>query len=100
MARLNDHYLTLAAENAEEDIEYVHRARVASRRLRAALAMFRDGFDAQTWKRWRKQVQRLTGGLGEARDKDVQIEFVRGVLAGLGRHGQAAGRRGAGRLSR
>jgi CHAD domain-containing protein len=64
-----------------EDIEYVHRARVASRRLREARVMFRDCFDAGTWKRWRKEVRRLTAGLGDARDKDVQIAFLTGLLA-------------------
>ena len=64
-----------------EDIEYVHRARVASRRLRAALVMFRDCFDTATPKRWRKEVRRLTEGLGDARDKDVQIAFLTGLLA-------------------
>lgn len=64
-----------------EDIEYVHRARVASRRLRAALVMFRDCFDAGTPKRWSKEVRRLTEGLGDARDKDVQIALLTGLLA-------------------
>ena len=63
-----------------EDIEYVHRARVASRRLRAALGMFRDCFAAKRVKTWRKAVRQVTRDLGDARDKDVQILFVRGVL--------------------
>jgi len=66
-----------------EDVECVHRARVASRRLRAGLRMFRDCFDRKTAKRWRKEVRRLTDGLGDARDKDVQIEFVCDVLCRL-----------------
>ena len=66
-----------------EDIEFIHRARVASRRLRAALGVFRDGFDAGDVKRWRKQMRRLTTRLGDARDKDVQIEFVCDVLGRL-----------------
>jgi len=66
-----------------EDIEYVHRARVASRRLRSALRMFRDCFPAKKLKVWRQEIRRVTEDLGEARDKDVQIAFVCGVLAGL-----------------
>jgi len=66
-----------------DDVEFVHRARVASRRLRAALGIFRDCFGRKKVKRWRKGVRQLTQGLGPARDKDVQIAFVRGVLAGL-----------------
>jgi len=66
-----------------DDIEFVHRARVASRRLRAALGIFRECFARKKVKRWRKRIRQVTEGLGAARDKDVQIEFVRGVLAGL-----------------
>jgi CHAD domain-containing protein len=66
-----------------EDLECVHRARVASRRLRSALRMFRDCLPAKKLKTWCKEVRRVTEDLGEARDKDVQIAFVCGVLAGL-----------------
>jgi CHAD domain-containing protein len=66
-----------------EDIEYVHRARVASRRLRAALRVFRDCFRRKTWKRWRKHVRRVTVELGLARDRDVQIEYLCGILRDL-----------------
>ncbi|MGO8691559.1 MAG: CHAD domain-containing protein [Thermoguttaceae bacterium] len=66
---------------AAEDIEFIHRARVASRRLRAALKMFSDCFDAKALKRWQKQIRRITEGLGDARDKDVQIEFLCSVLS-------------------
>jgi CHAD domain-containing protein len=63
-----------------EDIEFVHRARVASRRLRAALRMFRRCFGRKTVKRWRKQIRRVTSELGDARDIDVQIEFLCGAM--------------------
>ena len=63
------------------DIEFVHRGRVASRRLRAALRMFADFAGAGRTKRWRKRIRRLTDDLGQARDKDVQIEFLTGKLA-------------------
>ena len=63
-----------------EDIECVHRARVASRRLRAALRVFRDCFPRKWWRAWRKEIRRITRELGEARDKDVQLEFVLGAL--------------------
>jgi len=65
------------------DIEHVHQARVASRRLRAGLQVFPECFPRKKVERWRKKVRRLTQGLGPARDADVQAEFVRGVLAGL-----------------
>jgi len=68
---------------AAEDIECVHRARVASRRLRAALRMFGECFPAKKVRDWRKEITRVTRDLGAARDKDVQIEFVQGFLDNL-----------------
>jgi CHAD domain-containing protein len=68
---------------AADDIEHVHQARVASRRLRAGLEVFPECFRRKDVKRWRKKMRRLAQGLGAARDRDVQIEFIRGVLAGL-----------------
>jgi CHAD domain-containing protein len=66
---------------AAEDIEFVHRARVATRRLRAALRMFDDCFPARRVKRWRKAIRHITGELGDARDCDVQIDYLCGVLS-------------------
>ena len=63
------------------DLEYVHRARVATRRLRAGMKFFDECFDARCGKRWRREIRRLTTELGDARDKDVQIEYVRSALA-------------------
>jgi CHAD domain-containing protein len=63
------------------DLEYVHRARVAMRRLRAGMKFFDECFDARAGKRWRREIRRLAQELGDARDKDVQIEYVRGALA-------------------
>jgi CHAD domain-containing protein len=63
------------------DLEYVHRARVATRRFRAAMKFFDECFDARSGKRWRREIRRLTRELGDARDKDVQIEYVRSALA-------------------
>ena len=67
---------------AAEDIEFVHRARVATRRLRAGLRIFDDCFPARRARRWRKALRRVTRELGEARDCDVQIDYLCGVLAG------------------
>jgi CHAD domain-containing protein len=66
-----------------EDIEPVHQARVASRRVRAALSMFTDCFETRKAAKWPKRIKKLTKELGAARDKDVQIEFVEGFLAAL-----------------
>ncbi|MBN2022074.1 MAG: CHAD domain-containing protein [Pirellulales bacterium] len=65
------------------DVECVHQARVASRRLRAALTVFRDFLPPKQAKRWRRAVRRLTQALGQARDCDVQIEFLAERLAAV-----------------
>ncbi len=72
----------MAGVRRNEDIEPVHQARVASRRLRVALGMFADCFGTKKVSRWRKRIRRLTRGLGPARDLDVHIAFVEAVLAG------------------
>ncbi|NLF07127.1 MAG: CHAD domain-containing protein [Pirellulaceae bacterium] len=68
---------------AAKDIEFVHRARVATRRLRAALEMFDDCFARKHVKRWRKAIRRTTSSLGGARDRDVQLDFLCETLAAL-----------------
>jgi CHAD domain-containing protein len=68
---------------AAEDIEFVHRARVATRRLRAAFRMFGDAFRRKRIKRWRKATRRVTSALGGARDRDVQIDCLCRILGGL-----------------
>jgi CHAD domain-containing protein len=65
------------------DIEPVHQCRVASRRMRAAFWMFAECFDAKRVSRWQKRIRSLTKGLGAARDLDVQVAFIEGVLSRL-----------------
>lgn len=64
-----------------EDIEYIHRARVASRRLRAALPLFLDCMPEKKAAAWVKQIRNVTRALGAARDLDVQIESVHTFFA-------------------
>ena len=59
-----------------EDIEYVHKTRVTSRRLRATLPLFRACFPAEKFKEWSSQIRKVTRLLGNARDLDVQISFI------------------------
>ncbi|MDD1729311.1 MAG: CHAD domain-containing protein, partial [Methanospirillum sp.] len=63
-----------------DDIEYVHRSRVATRRIRAAFPLFAECLPTDRRRAWEKQIRRLTRSLGEARDLDVQIGFVREFL--------------------
>ena len=58
------------------DIEHVHRMRVASRRLRSILRLFRPCFKGKKGKAWREAVREVTKGLGEARDLDVQMALI------------------------
>ncbi len=62
-----------------KDKEHIHRMRVASRRLRAALAIFHDCLPAKRSLLWARDIRSLTRALGAARDTDVQIEVVREI---------------------
>jgi CHAD domain-containing protein len=66
-----------------EDIEFIHRARVATRRLRAGLNFFADCFPPDRVKTWRNELQRMAQSLGNARDQDVQIAFLCDLLSRL-----------------
>ena len=63
-----------------EDVECLHRMRVASRRLRSLLPLFDDCLPAKQTSRWRKQLRRVTRALGDARDADVQVVCLLEVL--------------------
>lgn len=69
---------------AADDIEYIHRMRVASRRIRAALPLFKDCFSGKEYRFWNKEVRAITRALGAARDADVQIAFLRSVVGTIG----------------
>ena len=60
------------------DIEGVHRMRVASRRLRAALEIFEPCFPAKAYEGALTEVKRLADALGERRDRDVAIAALHG----------------------
>ncbi len=59
-----------------QDIEHIHRMRVASRRLRAALPLFKSCFPKKKFRVWLRELQKITRALGDARDADVQIAFL------------------------
>ena len=63
-----------------QDIEYIHRMRVASRRLRSAITLFEECLPRKKLPDWQKQVRRITRALGAARDTDVQIDLLDQVL--------------------
>jgi CHAD domain-containing protein len=58
------------------DIEDVHQMRVAGRRLRAVLEVYADCFPRKRHKRLLGLVKDTGDALSEARDLDVQIEWL------------------------
>jgi CHAD domain-containing protein len=64
------------------DIEPVHDMRVATRRLRAALEMFKPCFPRKRYRAALRPLKALADALGERRDRDVSIEFLEGFLEG------------------
>jgi len=63
-----------------QDIEHIHRMRVASRRLRAALPLFVSCIPEKKYRHWMEGIQSITRALGNARDSDVQIEFLNTII--------------------
>ncbi len=66
-----------------DDIERIHDMRVATRRMRSALALFEECLPGKKVKVWNKQMRRVTRALGTARDTDVQMDFLQGFLDGV-----------------
>jgi CHAD domain-containing protein len=64
------------------DIEYVHRLRVASRRLDTAVLVFHFCHPKKRVKTWQKDLHNITDVLGQARDLDIQAASVKTYLKG------------------
>jgi CHAD domain-containing protein len=71
------HFLPLAADRPNEDIEYVHQLRVGSRRAGAALRVFAECLPKKQVKIAKRALRAVRQAAGGARDWDV-------FLAGLG----------------
>jgi CHAD domain-containing protein len=67
---------------AGEDSEGIHDMRVASRRLRAALEVFREVFPKRRLAPLLREVKALADTLGDVRDTDVMIERLRRDMKG------------------
>jgi CHAD domain-containing protein len=85
----------IAGVRAGGDIEPVHRMRVASRRLRAALPLFSSCIPGKKYKAWFREVRRTTRALGRARDLDVQIEFLEEYRRAHGAKEDSSGKSGS-----
>jgi CHAD domain-containing protein/predicted phosphodiesterase len=66
---------------AAKEIEHIHGMRVAMRRLRSALPLFPLCFPGKRIRGWRSGLRKTARALGEARDIDVQIEFLMEYLS-------------------
>ncbi len=66
-----------------EDIEAIHRMRVASRRMRAALPLFGAALAPKKHDAWMQEIRELTKALGAARDYDVQIDHLQAFYKAL-----------------
>jgi CHAD domain-containing protein len=63
-----------------DDIEHLHDLRVAARRLRAVLEVFEGAFPEKRHARVLREVKQHTDRMGDARDLDVQLEFLESFL--------------------
>jgi len=66
-----------------QDIEFIHRMRVASRRIRSCLPLFEECFSSKKYREWRKEIRNITRALRDARDADVQIAFLKTYIEQL-----------------
>src|SRR5437879_3997723 len=64
-------YLPLAINSPDEDIEYVHQLRVATRRAGAAFRIFADCLPAKLRRKAKQQIREIRHAAAEARDWDV-----------------------------
>ncbi|EFC90436.1 CHAD domain containing protein [Dethiosulfovibrio peptidovorans DSM 11002] len=62
--------------SGDPDVEWLHKARVATRRIRSVLELMDGLFSELDLKGWRRKFRELGRGLGEARDLDVRMEFL------------------------
>jgi CHAD domain-containing protein len=70
------HYLPLAIDRAQDDVEHVHQLRVATRRARAALDVFQCCLPGKAYDAARKHLRRIRRAAGDARDWDVFLEHL------------------------
>ncbi|HET9724280.1 MAG TPA: CHAD domain-containing protein [Actinomycetota bacterium] len=75
------------------DLEDVHQARVATRRLRSDLRTFREVLDPEWDASLREELGWLGGELGTVRDLDVQLERLVGLVEALPDEDRTVGER-------
>ena len=68
------HYLQLAALESDDDVEYVHQLRVATRRADSSISIFKKLLPKNVTRSIRKQLRRARQAAGNARDLDVLFQ--------------------------
>lgn len=76
-----------------DELEDVHQARVATRRLRSDLRTFREVLDPEWDAALREELGWLGAELGTVRDLDVQLERLTGLVARLPDEDRTVGER-------
>ncbi len=71
---------TLPSGEDLTDPEAIHKTRVASRRLRAAMDVSADAFPKPWYRHLHKVAKESTGAFGRVRDTDVQIEELQALF--------------------
>ena len=71
-----------------DDIEFVHKARVATRRIRSAIKVFKKELPHKSTKRWLNGLQNISSKLATARDLDVQIKTLNKIVNTLPKENQ------------
>lgn len=71
-----EHYLPLAADCADDDIECVHQLRVYTRRSMAVLKLYADLLPKKEARWFGKTLRRIRRAAGNARDLDVLAESI------------------------
>jgi CHAD domain-containing protein len=72
-----------AGTRSGEDIEDLHKMRVATRRMRGAWRVFEGAYRPKVQGRYVRELRTIAGALGEVRDIDVRIEGLDAHLAKL-----------------
>ncbi len=75
---------------AGDDIEDLHKMRVATRRMRAAWRVFDGAYRPKLQRRYVAELRAIARALGEVRDIDVLLEHLDGYIARLPAAGQEA----------
>jgi CHAD domain-containing protein len=79
-----------AGTRSGEDIEDLHKMRVATRRMRAAWRVFDGAYRPKVQRRYVRELRAIAGVLGDVRDIDVLLEDLERYIANLPAPGREA----------